>query len=58
MLKRKIPCELRVRNGKPYYAEVCATKLGDYEIIGFAQGESEDEVEEYLKKTFDTARLK
>lgn len=47
-----------VYNGKPYYAEVCATKLGDYEIIGFAQGESEDEVEEYLKKTFDTARLK
>ena len=47
-----------VYNGKPYIAQVCAVKLGDYEIIGFAQGESEDEVEEYLKKTFDTARLK
>ena len=47
-----------VYNGKPYHAEVCAVKLGDYEIIAFAQGESEDEVEEYLTKTFDTARLK
>ena len=32
--------------------------LSDYEIVAFAQGESDDEVEEYLRRTFDTARLK
>ena len=47
-----------VYNGKPYVAEVCGKKLGDYEVVAFAQGESDDEVEEYLRRTFDTARLK
>lgn len=47
-----------VYNGKPYFAEVCSIKLGEYEVVAFAQGENEEEIEEYLKKTFDTARLK